>query len=163
MIVWRLEREEFLGQAFQGHGAARYPGRWNLLGQPAAYASESRSLAIIEVLAHVPDSVLRPMLRKIKYFHVPATIPDNLEMTVVTVANAGKIHENWNHTPAPDELQVFGGRWLNKKETPVLRVPSVIIPNESNFVINPRHPDFGKIKIGDPELFVFDARLVIKP
>lgn len=163
MIVWRLEREEFLGQAFQGHGSSRYPGRWNQYGQSVAYASESRSLAVIEALAHVSDGVFRQALRKTKYFHVPATIPDDLGITVVTVADAGKIHKNWNHTPSPDELKVFGGHWLNGKKTPVLRVPSVIVPNEGNFIINPRHPDFGKIETGEPELFVFDPRLLIKP
>lgn len=160
MIVWRLEREEFISQAFQGHGSARFPGRWNPSGVPAAYASESRALATIEMLAHMSDSALRNTLKNKKYYHVSAQIPDDLETTILNLADVTEIHKNWSHTPPPDELKVYCGKWFLEKKAVVLRVPSAIIPNENNFVINPRHPDFSKILFGAPEEFIFDPRLV---
>lgn len=159
MIVWRVERSEFIAQAYHGHGAARYPGRWNLPGSPAAYASESRALAVLETLTHIPSAIFNAATRKVKYFLVGAEIPDDLPFTALEIADVEKIHSGWHQTPGPDALKAFGHKWLEDKKGILLQVPSTVIPEEKNFVINPRHPDFVKIKIRAPVPYIFDSRL----
>jgi RES domain-containing protein len=150
VVVWRLT----LGKhaAPDGEGAKRYPGRWNKPGTPVVYTSGSLSLAALEYLAHVDSDILPNGLVSIR-----ATIPDSLNIETIDPVN---LPVDWKDTVIPVSLQQVGADWVSTSRSAVLKVPSVIIEHEWNYVLNPLHPDFPKI-LWDGEIgFSFDPRLL---
>lgn len=115
------------------------------------YASEHLSLAMVEILVHADWSVVPRDLIKI-----PVIVPDGLATTVWTGED---LPANWQAYPAPEELQQRGRIWAEALESAVLIVPSAVIPEEHNLVINPNHPDFPKLEIGEATPFSIDPRL----
>jgi len=150
ITAWRICKTKLAFRAFDGRGAAEFPGRWNPLGVRAVYTSENRSLAQLEVLANAEDRELLtaaawtiiPVRFDLDLLHAPEKFPDD-----------------WRQVPAPDSTRRFGGDWLKKGVSPVLRVPSVVTLGEFNFVLNPIHPEFRRLAMGPPEAFTFDARV----
>ena len=150
ITAWRICKTKHAPSAFDGRGATKFPGRWNPLGVRAVYTSENRSLAQLEVLANAEDRELLtaaawtiiPVRFDLDLLHAPEKFPDD-----------------WRQVPAPDSTRRFGGDWMKKGISPVLRVPSVVTLGEFNYVLNPVHPDFRKLAIGPPEAFTFDARV----
>lgn len=114
------------------------------------YASDSVALAVLETLVHASGSVA-PAHRVIA-----VDIPDSLTVTTVEVS---MLPAGWRHTPAPAALRVIGRDWIEAAETAVLRVPSAIVPSESNFLLNPLHADFPRLAVHPPEPFEVDMRL----
>jgi RES domain-containing protein len=90
------------------------------------------------------------------YVLLSIEIPDGLAQASVSVEN---LPGNWRSFPAPTQLQSFGDRFIDSQEAAVLRVPSTVVPLESNYLLNPAHPDFGQIRIGETEPYDFDLRL----
>jgi RES domain-containing protein len=107
-------------------------------------------LAVLEVLVHLDTPAL---LEKYVLFEVEFASP------LVTDLDRSLLPRNWKSDPVPEAVQAVGDRWTSSGISAVLRVPSVLVPEESNFLINPRHPDFGSIVISDPRSFQFDPRL----
>lgn len=153
MRVWRLCSRRWTDTAFSGRGAAENPGRWNSFGRRAVYCAESRALAALEVLAHVEN---KRRLRHVRFVAIPVDIPDAL------VQRPTRFPRQWNVVPAPAATRVFGDRALGGK-FPALRVPSAVVAEEFCVVLNPAHPRFAEIKIGEPESFSFDERVVSGP
>ena len=151
MRVWRLCKRKWVTTAFSGNGAAEAQGRWNSLGRKAVYCAESRSLAMLEIVAHV---VSKQYLRRAKFVAIPVEIPDEL------VDSPTKLPSDWRRRPPSKSTQHFGDRALEHSEHPVLRVPSAIIPGEFCYVLRPDHPRFAEIRIGAPEPVEFDPRVV---
>lgn len=151
VTIWRLVKARHAGQAFDGEGARRYGGRWNSPGTRIVYASESRALAALELLVHVPVNLLSQPFRFFRIStpgrHVRSLTPDTLP-------------SGWNSPLVSPETQTLGDEWIRSGRSPVLRVPSAIIPGESNYLINPAHPDFKKLALAQPEPFSFDPRIV---
>ena len=147
---WRIVQERFSGQAFSGEGARLYGGRWNSPGHPVVYTASSRSLAVLEMLVHLDG----PQLLS-SYFLYEAAFPESL----VTELAAADLPSDWRDGPAPRHAQTMGDNWLRGGSSTVLRVPSVLIPEESNYLLNPNHPDFKSIRISAPQKFGFDPRL----
>jgi RES domain-containing protein len=87
---------------------------------------------------------------------VYADVPADLAVAVIEVSD---LPRDWRALPAPESLAGLGMEWLQSAETALLEVPSAVIPQESNYLINPAHPDFSRIEVGDPEPFVFDSRM----
>jgi RES domain-containing protein len=87
---------------------------------------------------------------------VPVDIPDDVDVTEVT---ARSLPGDWRSIPAPARLQRLGADWVRAGKTAVLSVPSAVVPRERNYVFNPRHPDFARLKRGKPEPFRIDPRL----
>ena len=147
--IWRLTKVNTVEKAFDGEGARLYGERWNQKGTPIVYTASTIALCALEVLVHV-DSDLLPKLYLFK-----VEIPEEISV--------GDLEEelplNWRESPAPEELQDIGTNWVKASETALLRIPSAVIPFESNFLLNPNHPDFRRFRIGKPELFEFDPRL----
>jgi RES domain-containing protein len=110
------------------------------------YTSATLSLALVETLVHVPSGVLPA------YTAVPIEFDDSL----VAVVDAADLPPNWKDQPAPPETRAIGDSWVGSSKSALLRVPSVVVPSEFNYVVNPRHPDFGRIRIGAPMPFPFD-------
>ncbi len=151
MNVWRLTRPQYAATALSGEGSARYPGRWNVRGVRVVYTSETLSLAFLEVLAHAENL---DMLNQ--YVALQVTLPPD-SLTTLTL---DELPEDWQADPPPESTRRLGHAWFSRKETLVLKVPSVLAPTEHNFVINPEHPDFARAKAAEPVPLPFDARVL---
>jgi RES domain-containing protein len=156
ITAWRITQSRYVEgdgaaagrAAFGGEGARLYGGRWNGRGTPVAYAAASRSLALLEVLVHLGAPQLLA-----RYVLIPVTFaPEHVE-------DLTDVPDDWRAHPAPRSTQEVGDAWVREARSPVLRVPSVVVPAEWNVVVNPRHPDFGELEIGAPETLDVDARL----
>ncbi|HEX2855100.1 MAG TPA: RES family NAD+ phosphorylase [Opitutaceae bacterium] len=149
VIVWRLCRQCYAEESYSGEGSRRFGGRWSSPGRKVAYSSESRSLAALEVLVNVRDPSI---LFREPWTLIAAKIPADL------IERPVRVPENWQATPYPPETQVFGDNWMEASLSAVLRVPSVVVLGEFNYLLNPAHADFKKIAISKPEPFLFDSR-----
>lgn len=149
-----MVKAKHLESALTGEGAFRFGARWTSAGRRAVYAASTTSLAILEVLAHLDDT--RPLAA---YVLIPLELPERLVVAVPRKA----LPPNWREFPAPPTLQAIGDAWLAAGTSPCLRVPSVLVPDlegaEANFILNPVHPDFRRIKVGAPIPVEFDPRL----
>ena len=144
MKVWRLARQAFA--ALNGAGARLYGGRWNRTGQSVVYTSQNLSLAVLEVIVHLE---LAPELLPPDYVKIEIDVPD--ELAVERVAALPR-------TAAA--MLELGARWYESGATVALLVPSVIVVEEHNLLVNPGHRDFAKIRSRRPRPFGFDARLL---
>ncbi len=150
-IAWRIVQAHVADRAFTGEGARRYGGRWNSKGFAVIYTSSSISLAILEVLVHIP---IYDILEE--YVYIPVEFDQKLSLTL----NTDELPGNWNRGPAPQEIKQIGDTWVESQKSVILEVPSAIVPSEKNYLINPAHPDFSKLKIGEPAKLEFDPRLL---
>jgi RES domain-containing protein len=149
ITAWRIVKATLAAAAFEGHGAAKFPGRWNPLGARVAYTAENRSLAALEVLANAGD---RDELTKGLWSIIPVRFNPSL------IYSPTRVPSNWREVPTPDSTRLFGGAWAAKGASAVLKVPSAVTLGEFNFILNPIHPDFSKIKVGRIENFKFNPR-----
>lgn len=148
--VWRITTARFAATAFSGEGARLFGGRWNPKGFGMVYTAESRALALLEMM--VQDAPLRA-----RYVLIPAQLPDTLSVTFVDVAD---LAQDWRQLDRRDALQRIGRDWLAQGRSAVLAVPSAVLPAERNYLLNPRHPDFARIIMGEPEALETDLRLM---
>jgi RES domain-containing protein len=147
--VWRVCRRSH--RAFDGEGARLSGGRWNLRGTRVVYTSATLSLAALEYFVNVaPDEAPSDLVA------VPAYIPDGLAVSSVATA---RLPKNWRAAPAPRALGRMGTAWAREGKTAVLAVPSAVIPQERNYLLNPVHLLFPRIQIGVAEPFAFDPRI----
>jgi RES domain-containing protein len=147
--VWRLVTARFADTAFSGEGASRYGGRWNGKGVSMVYTAESQSLAMLEMLAQ--DEPLRA-----RYVIISAVLPDDLKVKRISVDH---LPADWRNPTDRERLQTLGTAWIKSGESAVLSVPSAVIPAESNYLLNPMHPAFARIIIGEQQPFITDLRL----
>jgi len=152
-FAWRLVAERRADTAFTGEGSFRESARWHHAGHRCIYVASSLALAALEVLVHSGGG--RPVR---PYVSFRVDIPDELEVAEVPTRLLGG---DWRRTPPPSELRDFGTDWIQLCACAVLRVPSAVSPADSNFLLNPTHPDFTRISIAAPEPFTFDERLLI--
>ncbi|MDA8327247.1 MAG: RES domain-containing protein [Nitrospiraceae bacterium] len=151
MFCWRIAKEKYANSAFDGEGARRKGGRWTPKGFPAVYTAQTESLAALEQFVQLGDEG-----RKIRFVCFKVEIPDGLTIKEIDLAS---LPDNWKDTPAPDGLKAYGFEWLTQGQSAVLKVPSALISSECNFILNPLHLDFQKIKISAPEKFCYDPRM----
>ena len=152
--VFRICKTKYADSAFDGEGAFRFGGRWNSRGTRIVYTAESLSLAVLEMLVHFQDESILSA-----YSFIEVNVEENL---IKSVENIAKLPKKWRISPPPFEVQKIGDDWAKKNSSAVLRVPSSIIPSESNFLINPNHRDFARITFGKLQNFTFDERLLKK-
>jgi RES domain-containing protein len=148
---FRICRKEWAGAAFDGEGARQYGGRWNSPGTPLVYLAGSVSLAQLEVLVHLESEDILVG----SYVVIPVLIPRRL----IQVLDTLDLPKNWRQPSPPPATRRIGDEWVSAAKRPVLQVPSVIVPQESNFLVNPAHPAFTDLVIGEPEDLSFDPRL----
>lgn len=151
ITAWRIVQAHWAKSAFEGEGARLYGGRWNRQGQPVVYLADTRALAALETLVHAEGS-----LRKVRYIRYEVSFPRQL----VEAAELAEVGDALSSLMVSPRTQALGSDWLERGSQPVLEVRSAIIPEEPNYLLNPRHPKFGRIKIGKPEGFAFDPRLI---
>jgi len=153
MKVFRIVREKYLDTALSGNGAQFSKGfRWNSYGTPMVYTAESRSLAVLEVALHLDFTEDLPIDR----YLMEIEVPDELEVLTLPESDLPK---GWDVKPPGSISQRIGDEFINGNTAPVLHVPSSIVPEEFNFLLNPVHEDFAKIKISKRVRFGFDERL----
>lgn len=150
LTVWRLVTARFAKSAFSGDGARLYGGRWNRKGVPLVYTAGSQSLAMLEML--VQDEPLRA-----RYVTIEARIPKSVTIDRIRIEG---LPSDWRNIAAREKLQAMGTEWARKRSAAVLAVPSAVIPAESNYLLNPLHTEFRRIRIGKPEKFETDLRLI---
>ncbi|MCX5577059.1 RES family NAD+ phosphorylase [Kaistia terrae] len=139
MIAWRISRAPYAD--LSGTGARLYGGRWNSPGRALIYAAETAALAVLEVRVHLDLT--------------PDLLPDDYVLTGIAL---GGIAVETLDT-LPDTPQAFGDDWLAEARTPVLRVPSFIVPESFNLLLNPAHRDAAGLKVTSRRPFRFDTRL----
>lgn len=150
MTAWRLVKDEYKANAFDGEGARLFGGRWHSIGRAVIYTSATTSLGLLEQMVHAESGVLP--------FY--ATFPVMFDIGLVEILDKHSLPSNWKSSPPPFELQRIGNDWVDSVRSCILEVPSVLVPHESNFILNPRHPDFTSIKIGEPIGLDIDQRLI---
>jgi RES domain-containing protein len=150
--VWRLARLRYAptpAAAYSGEGAALRGARWNSRGVRIAYASACESLALLEYLVHV-ELALAP--RDLAFF--AAEIPSD------AVAELEALPPLWNDLPPPRAAAAIGDAFVAGRENLALRVPSIVIPFASNYLIDPAHPRFTEVMFDEPIAFKIDKRLM---
>lgn len=149
--AWRIVKERHAKSAFDGEGARRYGGRWNSPGTPVVYVSDTRALCLLEVLAGL--GAVKPVQ---SYVLIPVTFDDSLVLPV----QSQDLPSEWRQSPPAPSTQRIGDDWADHLRSAILRVPSAIVPEEFNYLLNPVHPDFGRVQIDDPQDFAIDSRLL---
>lgn len=150
MIVYRIARDPF-AEDLTGEGAKLFGGRWNYPGTACLYTATSRSLAILEFRSHL--SSLSQLPDKLKLLRLQ--VPDKPVHTV----DAASLPEDWRSYPAPASCMLIGEQLLQRREHLLIKVPSVIVPEEFNVLINPRHTNARKLKLLDCLPLLLDPRL----
>ncbi len=150
MIVYRLATEQFVDD-LTGTGAKLYGGRWNSVGVPALYTTESISLALVEILVNTSKILLPP-----DYMLLTLEIPDQLNVRTIY---KNKLKKDWKKDI--EYTQFIGSSFINAAEELALKVPSAVVDEESNFVLNPNHVDFKKVKIKSISKFQLDKRFFL--
>jgi RES domain-containing protein len=131
--------------------------RWNLRGQYVIYTGGSLALSCLEKLAHTPGTSLYSGDFSVTMFE----IPNEFEIIEIGVNELTGINPDWHKVINYPITQKLGNQWLQNHATAVLKVPSAIIDMEYNYLLNPSHPDFEKIKIIGVSKFTFDPRLKV--
>lgn len=151
MEVFRISKEKYAGLLT----ASGNESRWNNKGEQVIYCASSRSLAALEMIVHLSGVVLGNSGFKTTVFYIPDKV------SVKTVLRK-EMPADFNGYTEYRKTQPIGSNWLKSKETCVLKVPSSIVLNEYNYLINVNHADFDIIKVIDTEEFIFDRRIVEK-
>ncbi len=152
ILAWRLDKaSRTTAASFSGAGAQLAGGRWNHPGIAAVYASESLALAALEKFVHIQPEATRLALVAYKL-----EIPESVDIERLDVE---KLPPDWREQPAARGTKDLGTVWLRAGRNAILKVPSAIVPAENNFLINPAHPHFRRIKIHPAQAFGFDTRM----
>jgi RES domain-containing protein len=149
--AWRIVRAARGNSAFTGEGARIYGGRWNSRGTAVSYVSEHESLAALELLVH-----LMPLSSDDRYLSFRLQWEDKLT-DYFPVKN---LPSDWYAEPPTFETMQIGDEWVRRGKSVALAVPSVLSTSEMNFLLNPKHADFKRIKISQPLEYRFDSRLL---
>jgi RES domain-containing protein len=152
ILAWRLIHKNRIDAAFSGEGARRNGGRWNSRGVRVVYAADSLALAALELMAH---SVPYRALNNFVFFRV------EISDKSIHVIDMKSLPKSWRYDPPPAAIKKIGDSWVKDGNSPVLQIPSAVIPVGFNFLINPDHPDCKKISFGKPINFFIDERIYV--
>lgn len=148
LSIWRICAAKYQDTAFSGIGGLYVPGRWHIQGHKIIYTAENLSLASLEVFVHMESD-------RLKLVAIEAKIPVELNIEEIKLSS---LPDNWQDTKQYPLLQQLGRDWLMSRRTPILKVPSAVVPVEHNYLLNPEHPDF-QIFADKPIKFKFDRRM----
>lgn len=148
--AWRIVKTRFAADAFSGEGARLYGGRWNSPGIAMVYTAGSVSLATLELLVHLDNTSLLPSF---------PICPVDFDDSLVELLDLATLPPDWSQSPPPSSLKTIGDDWISRASSIVLRVPSAVIENENNYLVNPAHPDFRKLVMGTMEALKLDPGL----
>lgn len=149
MEVFRISRSKYIND-LSGFGASLRGSRWNPKGKPAVYTAGNRALALTEVLVHLTlDEIPED------YQIASIVIPESVSILEIPIKS---LPHNWNCIDVNPETQKIGLQWISESNSCVLKVPSVVVKGEFNYVISPAHPECKLISIKNIEDFNFDHR-----
>lgn len=150
--AFRITLSRYASTAFNGEGARLNGGRWNSVGTRMVYTASSLSLATLELLVHTEDvSTLDG-----RY----TVIPIEFDVSLVQGINITTLPVGWNRPETIGDTQLLGDEWIRSMSSVLLEVPSVVIQTESNFLVNPGHPEFSKIAFRTGFILKLDPRLL---
>jgi RES domain-containing protein len=149
--AWRIVKSRYSADAFSGEGARLYGGRWTSCGIAMVYTAGSRSLATLELLVHLDNTLVLPSF---------SVCPVDFDDPLVEVIDPATLPRDWRQAPPPISLQTVGDDWISRGSSVVLRVPGAVIEGEYNYLINPVHIDSKKLVIGSMEVLMLDPRLI---
>lgn len=150
MIVYRICRAKYADD-LNGTGAKIAGGRWNSKGVALLYTSDSRALAMAEVAVHLPYAIVPD-----DFVVISIELPENCS---IEEAIANDLPHDWDDFPINNFTRFVGDDFVRKMECLVLKVPSAVVKGDFNYLINPFHKDFHKVKVVSKEPFIFDGRL----
>jgi len=150
MITYRLAIDKYKDD-LSGTGARLFGGRWNKVGTPVLYTTENISLAVLEILVRADKHSIPPTYKLMRI-----EIPDTVSHTIISRT---KLKKGW--VDDPDYTQWMGNEFVRANKSLVLKIPSAIVEEEHNFIINPNHVEFKKIKLRAHSSFQFDKRLFL--
>jgi RES domain-containing protein len=155
-VVWRIAADtpEFGSDELSGKGAEKTGGRWNRKGTPVIYTSSSIALAYLETLVHLSGPQLLPLNRYLVRVDIPVA-----EWQARTIFE-GSVHVGWDALPAGLVSLNWGTEWLRSRSTLLAAVPSIVVPDEFNVLINPGHPEISKLRAQKIRRWSYDSRLV---
>ena len=151
LTVWRISHKKYTNIALIGEGYNCGRGRWNSKGTALIYTSATLSLATLETLVYMEIENFSNI-----FVSISIKIPDSFYIQQV---DESLLPHNWRDTPPTEALASIGDKWFTSQTTVVLKVPSAIIPQEYNYLINPLHPDFEKTSITPPQPFILDRSI----
>ena len=149
MKVYHVGSQKYAAQ-LTGDGAKLHGGRWNNIGTPCIYTSESIALSVLEYAANVSIDLM-PASLAITVFFIPEKSWREISLD--------DLPAKWQRTPVDAETKLFGSEFLDNAKYLALKVPSAVIPMEYNYILNPMHADFKKVKIKEIRPFTFDTRI----
>jgi RES domain-containing protein len=149
MIVYRIAKARYKND-ISGIGAKLYGSRWNVIGVPMLYAAESISLAVLETLVHLQEPEIPT-----DYWLLKIQLPEQEKITTI---ESSKLKKKWQEDEA--YTQFIGSEFIKDNQSLVLKVPSAIITDEFNYLVNPLHKNFNKTQILQAKEFNFDTRLL---
>ena len=161
--IWRIASQglTWKGNDLSGSGAARYPGRWNSLDRPIVYSSSSIALACLETVVHLAGDDPLPFPRQLVRITIPRHHWEQRKMF------ANEELSGWDSAPTPEhaenkfaDTRAWGDDWLLGLKSLLAELPSVIVPEETNLLLNPRHPAHGELKAEIVRPWFYDARLL---
>jgi len=147
VVVFRITTKRWAGILT----ASGYPARWNSKGTHIIYTASTRALACLENLVHRSGEGLNQQFRITEIF-----IPDHITIKQISKA---KLSDGWHQMNSYHHCQKIGDEWIEDAESLLMKVPSSIIRDESNILINPHHPEFSTIEVQNITPFSFDDRL----
>jgi RES domain-containing protein len=153
MIVFRMCKSKFSND-LTGKGSEISGGRWNSKGVALVYCSESRALCTTEIAVHT-SLVIVPN----DYQMISIEIPDNIKINEI---NLLQLSGNWRRFPPTHFTQSLGDNFVKEDKYLVLKVPSAVVQGDFNYLINPKHKEFKRVKILEIKPFYFDSRLFNK-
>lgn len=153
MMVYRLCRKAYAND-LSGRGAELNGGRWNGKGTAMIYTSVARALCMVEIMVHIPAGIIPK-----DFYLVSISIPDDIDISAIGPKD---LPENWDRHPIAASIQKIGNDFISAQKALVLKVPSAIVKDEWNYLINALHQDFKAVKIIATEPFSFDTRLFKK-
>lgn len=148
--VWRISKAKFAASSFSGEGARLFDGRWNYAGVRMVYTSTSLALAAIEFFVHLDQSVMPDDLVSVK-----AKLPDSAKVECIDPAC---LPPTWRKVDN-NHLRQLGSEWARTGSSLALLVPSAVMDEEWNVLLNPAHPDFAKIEVLPARPFQYDERM----
>lgn len=150
MKLYRISLCKYIDD-LTGTGAEITGGRWNSKGVRVLYTAGSASLAMLEVVAHINNTVIEAA-----YCMIVLEVPANSLIEFKST----ELSRNWDNFPAERETKLVGDKFVKEQKALILKVPSVLIPEDNNYLINPAHKKFSDVKVISKRNISFDKRLV---
>jgi RES domain-containing protein len=148
VMAWRITRQVHAANPLSGEGAARSGNRWNSPGVRIGYTATGRALAVLEMLVHVTRETIPHDI-----VLIAIEVPDEV------VTELKPVPKNWNAVPYGDHARAAGNAWVRAGTSLGLLVPSAVLTREHNLLINPGHPDFGRVQFQAGERNFLDRRV----